>query len=386
MTNLPTLIDSDFQVQYIPARIVDGTELYIIYYAFHPIYNELRPKKMRLNHLKKKMSKTALDRYTRKLMNDININLAAGKNPFIGADVTKAYEKLTAAIDIFKIIKEKEMSEDGFRSYKSYCKKLVDWLTQKKLSDIFAIQFSEELAEEFMDMVEMDPKCGTRSYNNHFVFYRSLWYWLIKKKYCKKNVFLNFTKKKEEEKFRQVVELNTHDKVVMWCRENNPRFEVVVDLVRAAFIRPAEICRIQIGDIDLFNHVIKIPAGKSKTDNFRFAYLPEWLCVKMAALYQFDRYPIKFYLVSTRLEPGLFQWNTRKLDKIWDKLRDNMKLEKDQQLYSYRDTGITALENKSIPESVIRKLTDHKSDRMLRRYVRKPSQELINTVVKQITE
>ncbi len=79
----------------------------------------------------------------------------------------------------------------------------------------------------------------------------------------------------------------------------------------------------------------------------------------------------------------------------YNKLKLIELIEKDK--HSYAEIGLKvslhanmvgkiALENKSIPESVIRKLTDHKSDRMLRKYVRKPSQELINSVVKQISE
>ncbi len=55
---------------------------------------------------------------------DINMKLEAGKNPDVEAEMPKAYTKLRDAITIFSTIKEQEMREDGFHSYKSY----ITWL------------------------------------------------------------------------------------------------------------------------------------------------------------------------------------------------------------------------------------------------------------------
>lgn len=383
---MTTTINSNFELQYIPARIVDGNDLYVIYYAWHPIEKKNKRKVIRLNHLKKKMNKTQLIRYARKIAHDVNENLAAGKNPFIEADMPKSYSKLTDAIELFLKIKKKEMRIDGFRSYTSYAKRLTDWMISRKIDDCYVITFSIDLAIELMNEIAINEKLGNRTWNNHFVFYRSLWNWLIENNYCKENAFGKFKKKREEEKIRKVIPDKVHADIMEWCRQYNPKFEIIIDLVRASFIRPSEICKIRIGDIDVFNKVIKIPESQSKTHNFRFAYLPDWLVAKIVVHYQLDRFPLSYLLVSKQLEPGVIEWNTRKLDKIWEKLRDKLELGKDMQLYSYRDTGITFLENKGVPRNVIQKLTDHKSERMVGKYIGKPSQELIDNVVCKITE
>lgn len=383
---MPTTINGDFELQYVPARIVNDHELYIVYYAWHPTEKKNKRKVMRLNHLKNKMNKTQLIRYARKIAHDINENLAAGKNPFISDDMPKAYHKLFEAIKLFLKIKKKEMRIDGFRSYTSYSKRLTDWISAKKMEDCYVISFNIDMAIELMNSIAINEKLGNRTWNNHFVFYRSLWNWMIENNYCKENAFGKFKKKREEEKNRNVIPENVHPLAVEWCREYYPRFEVIIDLVRAAFIRPAEICKIRIMDIDIFNKVIRIPAGQAKTHNFRFAYLPDWLVAKIVQHYQLERYPLNYLFVSQQLEPGTIEWDTRKLDKIWARLRDKLELGMDMKLYSYRDTGITFLENNGVPRNVIQKLTDHKSERMVGRYIGKPSQELIDNVVSKITE
>lgn len=380
------IINNNFELDYIPARICDGKELLIKYYYWDIKEAKRRRKVMRFNHLIGKFPKREIIKMMNKACADINMKLEAGKNPDVEAEMPKAYTKLKDAITIFSTIKEQEMREDGFNSYKSYIKRLLTWLASKGMADCFVVAFNKDMAVECLTNLELDPKIGNRTYNNYMVFYKSLWYWLIEKNYCKVNVFTGFKKKEEEEKIRKVIETDTQAKIVEYCREFNPRFEIVIDLVRAAFIRPAEICRIQIENIDLVNKVISIPKGKAKAKKFRYAYLPEWLCVKIMNNYQLERYPLDYYFITRDLSPGTKKTGTKELDKIWEKLRNKLELGKEAQLYSYRDTGITALEDSGIPRRVIIKLTGHKTEKMAGRYIGQPNKELIDNVVSKISE
>ena len=186
-----TTINNDFTIQYIPARICDGKDLCIKYYAWHPIEKKLKRIVMRFNHLKGKMNKTDLTRHIRKIANDINVNLAAGRNPFIEAETPKAFHKLSDAIELFLKMKKRDMRVDGLRSYTSYCKKLNKWLEDHKLKDCFVISFTGDIALEMMNELSLNEGLNNRTWNNHFVFYRSLWNWMITNNYCKLNVFEN---------------------------------------------------------------------------------------------------------------------------------------------------------------------------------------------------
>jgi integrase len=163
-----------------------------------------------------------------------------------------------------------------------------------------------------------------------------------------------------------------------------PNLEIVIDLIRASFIRPAEIALIQIKEINLFEKYIFIPKEKSKTHRDRYAYLPEWLCIKIAENFQLDRFTDEHYFIGSLLLPAVNASNTRKYDKYWERIRRDLKLEMDMQLYSYRDTGITALEDAEVQRKVITKLTDHTTVKMLGRYIGPPSKELIDNVVSKI--
>jgi integrase len=381
-----TTINNDFTIQYIPARICDGKDLCIKYYAWHPIEKKLKRIVMRFNHLKGKMNKTDLTRHIRKIANDINVNLAAGRNPFIEAETPKAFHKLSDAIELFLKMKKRDMRVDGLRSYTSYCKKLNKWLEDHKLKDCFVISFTGDIALEMMNELSLNEGLNNRTWNNHFVFYRSLWNWMITNNYCKLNVFENFSKKREDDKFRMVIPELSHNRISMYCRNFMPAMEIVIDLVRASFIRPKEISLIQIKEIDLFKKVIFIPASKSKTHRDRFAYLPDWLCAKIVDTFHLDRFSLDDYFIGKGLNPAKTNINTRDIDKFWNKIRKDLMLPDEMQLYSYRDTGITFLEDAGIQRKVIQKLTDHTSEKMVGKYIGQPSQELIDNVVSKITD
>jgi len=381
-----TIINDNFELNYEPARICDGKELLIKYYARDPTDGKMKRVVKRYNHLKNKMNKTDINRFMRKIMNDINVNLAAGKNPFIEAEMPKSYEKLITATDEFLKLKKRDMRPDGHRSYTSYCKKLNEWIVKRDMTDCFVASFTPELAVELMNELSMNEGLNNRTYNNHFVFYRSLWNWLIANYYCKTNVFAKFEKKREDEKFRNVIPAKTHQLIVAYCREFKPELEIVIDLVRAAFIRPSEMCLIQIKEIDLINKVINIPATKAKTHHARFAYLPDWLVDKIKQHYVLERIHPDSYFIASALHPGPVAINTRTMDKYWAKMRKDIGLSMDMQLYSYRDTGINILEENGVARKVIIKLTDHKTEKMLGKYMHQPSKELIENVVSQIKE
>lgn len=381
-----TTINENFDLLYKPARIVDEKELCIVYYAWHPEDKKMKRVTRRFNHLRGKMNKTDLGRHLRRIANDINVNLAAGRNPFVEADTPKAFHKLSEAIELFLKMKRRDMRVDGLRSYTSYCKKLNEWTVKKGMKDCFVASFTKDVALDLMNDLSLDEGLKNRTWNNHFVFYRSLWNWLIQNNYCKVNVFDSFTKKREEEKFRIVISDVYHNRISLYCKYFMPKMEIVIDLVRASFLRPKEISLIQLKDIDLFKKVIFIPASKSKTHRDRYAYLPDWLCAKIIDNYQLDRFPLDHYFIGYGLEPAATNINTRDIDKFWNKIRKDLRLSTDMQLYSYRDTGITFLEDQGIQRKVIQKLTDHTSEKMVGKYIGQPSQELIDNVVSKITD
>jgi len=170
---MTTIINDNFEIQYTPARIVDEKELYIIFYALHPIENKNKRVLKRYNHLRGKMNKTDLIRHLRRIANDINVNLASGKNPFIQVEIPKSYCQLTEAIDLFLKMKARDMRPDGLRLYTSYCTKMKNWLIARKMGDAFVATFTPEQAVEFRNEISLNTKLNNKRYNRLKRFLRN---------------------------------------------------------------------------------------------------------------------------------------------------------------------------------------------------------------------
>lgn len=385
ITVMESAINTDFKAKFIPARICDGKELLIKYYAWHPSEQKLKKITKRFNHLRGKMNRTDILRYMRGIVNQINIELAQGKNPFVSAESPKAYTRLSDAIEMFLKIKNKELRRDGMRSYNSFCKTLLEWCTKKGINNTYVFLFKKSHALDYMNELTLRDNISNRTWNNYLSFNKGLWNWFIQNEYCKDNPFFTFEKKREKKKKRILIPQKTTDLIMQYCETHDRNMEIVIDLVRSAFIRPAELCLIQIKEINTKSKVIIIPGDKAKNHCDRFAYLPDWLCKKIESR-SYSKFPPNFYMFSKRLIPGESKIDTRALDKHWAKIRDNLSLEKEMQLYSYRDTGITYLEEKGVPRNVIQKLTDHHSEKMVGKYIHQPNSELLNDVVSKIDE
>lgn len=372
-----------FKMKYLPARICKGKDLCIKYYVWDHVENKRKRKVMRFNYMRKSYPMREILRVMSNKVLEINFKLEQGIDPILEAKSTKSYTRMTDIFEVFLYIKEKEMRPDGFRSYKSFVKKLTDWI-EKNNRNLYVIQFNKDIAVDYLTDLELDDNISARSWNNHLIFYRTLWNWMIEKNYCQENIFEGFKKKQTGEKSRKVIPDDIHKRVISYCRKNIPNMEIVIDLIRASFIRPAEICRLQISNLNLDEGVIEIPGSKSKNKNFRFAYLPDWLITKIKEGIQPELYPKDYFFITRNLHPGTKEIGSRELGKVWSKIREDLKLPMEYQLYSYRDTGITFLENQGIPRNVIQKLTDHHSEKMVGKYVGGPSRELMEGVVSRI--
>ena len=76
---------------------------------------------------------------------------------------------------------------------------------------------------------------------------------------------LEISLRKERMKSLELSSLElTHHRIAMYCKWFMPTMEIVIDLVRASFIRPKEISLIQIKEIDLFKKSDFYPGFKIK--------------------------------------------------------------------------------------------------------------------------
>ncbi len=162
--------------------------------------------------------------------------------------------------------------------------------------------------------------------------------------------------------------------IFKYLNENNTLLSLYVKFISFNFLRPVEVNRIKIGDIDLNDKILKI---KTKT-GFKVKRIPQLLIDEIPdlSIYKSDAY------LFGRKDFGQY-WeaseNSRRNDfsDYFLEVKKKFGFDKNYGLYSFRHTFITKLYNTFIKEmtpdeaeSNIMSITGHTSKTALRKYLR----------------
>lgn len=311
------------------------------------------------------------------IIQTINNRLAGGWSPFGESENVRYYTTIEEVMRLYIDEKQKELKTDTLRSYKSFCHIFGEWC-KRIVPNCKCIQFNRTLAVRYMDYVYMERKVSARGYNNQLKMARALFSWAVQKCYCKENPFEVLKVKKEEEKKRVLIPAETRLKIREWVKQHNPNYQIVLDLVFTSLLRPREISRVQLGQINLAEHYIYMPADKTKNGHHRYAFLSDELCEMLRPM--IEGKDKNWYLLTQGYVPGKTPMNSIRYRKTWDTMRKDLKLPQEMQLYSLRDTGINNMLKAGIDPLTVMQAADHHDLSMTTRYANHADPNLIRTL------
>lgn len=363
---------------FIPALLREFPSGWVIeYHVINPQSQLMERKREKFERMRKKFaSDDEARKAARKLCKEINKKLSAGWNPYMDTSNMRIYTKLVDALNAFLKEKIRELRPDTKRVYTSHIGMFIQWLSDNKLGNLLVQAFTAAHADDYLTYKYVEQGTSSYTYNNYLVFFRGLFNWMVDKGYCSTNPFRKLRKKKTEEKTRKVIPTEWDKRIMDYCVANNPRLAFICMLVYSSFLRPAEICRIKVKDIHLDKSAIFISGENAKNKHSRWAILTSDTIRMIEDMHILDVNP-DWYVISTGLLPGPKKKETRDIDKHWHRMRIDLNMPKEFQLYSLRDTGIMYLKDQGVPDHMIVKLTGHLKMDMLEKYTHDPQQEAL---------
>lgn len=353
---------------------------FIEFYTLNPQTKKLDRQRILLNRIRQQFPKVQeYNKHVAQMIVQLNAQLAGGWTPYGTDNDSRIYTPIDVAMEKYIADKKRDLREASIVSYQSVCLILVDWCKQQNMGTMPVYLFNHRLAIRFMDSLLERPRFRNNTYNTYLKKFRAVWNWFVEHSYAKDNPFVTIKPRRKEEKIRTLIPMDARQRALEYVRSSSePNYEIVMRLVFSSLIRPSEIERIQIEDIDIEHACINLPASKTKTHIARYAPLTDETIALIEPLIRTATK--KMYLLGKNLVPSKEQCWHGKFKKDWIKIRTAVGLPKEMQLYSLKDSGITEMLQSGMDTLTVMKAADHHDLSITTRYANHRDEQMISKV------
>ena len=355
---------------------------HIEYYVYNPVTMKMERQRIRLEKLSHQIkNRSQYKQMVMQLMMNLTGKLAGGWTPYGENQNVAEYTPINKAIEAYIADKSRDLRKASMVSYISVAKIFVEWLITQNIHEMASHLLNQRTCQRFMDELRDRPKFNNNTYNTYLKKYRACFAWMVDRGYCKENPFEKIKTLKKQEKIRQLIPVDARETVINHVRTSkHPNYEIVMHLIFTSLIRPSEIERLQVRDVDLKNKCIHIPANKAKTHKDRDAALSDTCIAMLIPLLSKPGILPTWYLINSNYECGPDPCYHSMFKKHWMKIRKECGLPDEMQLYSLKDSGITEMLEAGVSINQVKEAAGHADISTTNKYIGKDTEKMIEAV------
>lgn len=285
---------------------------------------------------------------------------------------------LQDAIDFSLGLKSKQVSVSTFKGYKSKSQRFIKFIQEHHQDITHVNQITKKICLNFLNHIFT----SSRNRNNYRTDLSTVFQTLKDNEIIDINYFSIIKKLKTRPEKNKVYSDKKQQEIFNFLEKEDPILLLYIKFISYNFLRPLEVCRLKIGDIDIKERKVKF---KAKNSAFKTKIIPDILFDQLPDLSKIDK---EFYLFTPDKIGG--SWETAETNKrnyfsgrFRKKVKEKFNLSKDYGLYSFRHTFISKLykklrENNSPfkAKSDLMLITGHSSMKSLESYLRSFDAEL----------
>lgn len=287
---------------------------------------------------------------------------------------------LQEAFDFGLKQKEKILSATTKRGYVNHIKNFLKWMQENKKEVKTIDQLQKKDVIEFLNSVL--ERTSARNRNNFRVDLSSLIQVLVDNDIIRDNFIKKINVLKSIPERNKTYTKQTQEEIFKYLEKKDPTLLLYIKFVSYAFLRPIEVNRLKIGDINLVENSIKF---KAKNSPYKTKILVEMLKDDLPDMIALDKELLLFtpdgiggeWEATAESRRDYFSKRFKKV------VKDHFNLGKDFGLYSFRHTCITKvyreLRKNASPfeaKSKLMLITGHTSMAALEKYLRDIDAEL----------
>ncbi|WP_431005841.1 tyrosine-type recombinase/integrase [Tenacibaculum sp. TC6] len=311
----------------------------------------------------------------------IDVNIASESKikttpvAIIGVEETS----IIKAFDLGLNLKEKMMSKNSFIKYKSRIKRFKKWLKSKGYEKQSINSLHKKVIIEYLN--EVLQSSSARNRNNARADISSLFQILEDNELIVENYVKKINVLKSVPKRNKTYTPKLQKDIYEYLEKNDKNLLLFIQFISYNFLRPIEVCRLRVEDIDVTDKKLYV---KAKNSPLKTKIIPELLLKQLPDLS--TKNPKSFLFTQNSIGGEWEIEETNKRDyftKKFKKIKDHFGLGDEYGLYSFRHTFITKLYREmrktSSPfetKSKLMLITGHVTITALEKYLRDIDAEL----------
>ena len=349
---------------YSDPQLAIGKETFVFFYAFDPASGKRKRKKYMLGRCR---NPRVLKRMATTIIKNLRRKLEAGWNPWIEQSDSLTYSLFYEVLDLYhnflyKRLNDGSLREDTVVSYISYLKIFREW-TEENTDITYMYQMDRLLVSRFMDYVYIERNNTFITRNNYLSWLRSFCTYLSERGYILSDpcAHLRNIKVKGYVKERTTIPDGTLIDIREYLKRNNQYFLLACYLTHYMCIRPKELSRMHVGDINIGQCTITLMGDQTKNHDSVTITMPQKVARLMIDLDIFSS-PSHYYLFSNDFKPGEEQRSEKQFRDYWHHhVRKDLKFSSKYVYYSLKDTGITNMLRSGMDPISVRDQARHSS-------------------------
>ncbi|MBR9846861.1 MAG: tyrosine-type recombinase/integrase [Algicola sp.] len=304
------------------------------------------------------------------------------KNNVVLTDNTNVNISLEEAIESALKLKTNVVNSRTYIDYQSRCNTFVNWLKEQGIDISDVNELPKKSVIDFLNSIQL--RTSPRNRNNYRTCLSSIFQTMEDNELIAKNFIKNISQLKTNPKRNKTYSLKQQEEIFEYLKTKDPILLLYIKFISYNLLRPIEVCRLRIKDIDLDNGTLQF---KAKNKALKTKIIPEILIEELPNLSELDS---NFLLFTPDVIGGVWDAELTNRRDYFSKrfktvVKDHFGLDKNYGLYSFRHTFITklyrAMVKKSSPfaaKSNLMQITGHTTMTALEKYLRDIDAELPN--------
>ena len=282
--------------------------------------------------------------------------------------------KLIEGLEIAFELKKYESRRKTTLDYSSLITRFIKYWTDLGNVNTELNNFNKQDAFRYLDHILLKQKVLPVTRNNYLTRMKALFYVLVDREYITNNPFAGIKLIKITQKKRRVFSSAETSIICNFLKDKDNGLLLAISLCYYCALRPAELRRLKIEDIDLRTGMITLDGRQTKNKNLACITMPNHLIDFLKEI-RINKYPLEYFVFGTGLRPMTVPCGANAISDrhraVLKQLAEYKLLTdiKDKTFYSWKDTAARDMIEEGINAAALMKHFRHSSLETTQKYL-----------------